>query len=497
MFLSYWTLAVALSLSIVAAWYSIIGLTAIFAAATIPIVIMGGIMEVAKVTVTLWLHEYWQFCKRSMKVQLTASVVLLMFITSMGIFGFLSKAHLDQAVPTGDVAAKVQILDEKIKTERDIIDANRKALAQMDSVVDQTMARSTTEEGATKSANLRRSQARERNTLQTEISQSQKKIAALNEERAPIASELRKVEAEVGPIKYIAALIYGDNPDANLLEKAVRWVIILLVIVFDPLAIMMVLAATESIKWERQGKRNPETDTNDQTVINWFAHVRNRARFWDKKKVLQEETNNATVDDTNVTDPVDHNSINDSNRPVEPFPEPDQPVLDTGAGPDGNAGMGKDDESVNLVVEESNISAEDIHEDHVTKQAMQLWKQDHPGETLKEQRRLLSVGHIDHLPWEDYLEDPRIVRDASFGKTLPESGVKGDMFILVDSLPTRLFKYNGEKWIEVDKNVSDSYAYNQAYIDLLIEKIGAGQYDPELLTDAEREQIEDRIRRGV
>jgi len=228
---------------------------------------------------------------------------------------------------------------------------------------------------------------------------------------------------------------------------------------------MMVLAATESLKWEKNQRKK--------------------------------ETNNATVDDTNVTNPVDHNSINDSNRPVEPSPEPDQPVLDTGAGPDVNAGMGKDDESVNLVVEESNISAEDIHEDHVTKQAMQLWKQDHPGETLKEQRRLLSVGHIDHLPWEDYLEDPRIVRDASFGKTLPESGVKGDMFILVDSLPTRLFKYNGEKWIEVDKNVSDSYAYNQAYIDLLIEKIGAGQYDPELLTNAEREQIEDRIRREV
>jgi hypothetical protein len=477
MYLSYWTLAVALSLSLVAAWYSIIGLTAIFAAATIPIIIMGGIMEVAKVTVTLWLHEYWQFCKRSMKVQLTASVVLLMFITSMGIFGFLSKAHLDQAVPTGDVAAKVQILDEKIKTERDIIEANRRALAQMDSVVDQTMARSTTEEGATKSANLRRSQARERTTLQNEISQSQKKIAALNEERAPIASELRKVEAEVGPIKYIAALIYGDNPDANLLEKAVRWVIILLVIVFDPLAIMMVLAATESLKWE--------------------------------KKTLRKETNNAPVDDTNDADLVDHNSIDDSNRPVESPPEPEQPVLDTGTRSDVNAVLGKDDESVKSfsdivvpvvekpVVEESVISAEDIHEDHVTKQAMQLWKQDHPGETLKEQRRLLSVGQIDHLPWEDYLEDPRIVRDAGFGKTLPDSGIKGDMFVLVDSLPTRLFKHNGEKWIEVDKNVSDSYAYNQAYIDLLIEKIGAGQYDPELLTDAEREQIEDRIRREV
>jgi hypothetical protein len=130
MILSYWTLAVALSLSLVAAWYSIIGLTAIFAAAVFPIIIMGGIMEVAKITVTIWLHEYWQYCKRSMKIQLTFSVIVLMFITSMGIFGFLSKAHLDQAVPTGDVAAQVQILDEKIKTERDTIESARRALAQ-------------------------------------------------------------------------------------------------------------------------------------------------------------------------------------------------------------------------------------------------------------------------------------------------------------------------------------------------------------------------------
>ena len=119
MILSYWTLFVALSLSIIAAWYSIAGLTAIFAAAATPIIIMGGIMEIAKITVTVWLHEYWAYAKRSLKVQLIASVVLLMFITSMGIFGFLSKAHLDQAVPAGDISAQVQIFDDKIKTERD------------------------------------------------------------------------------------------------------------------------------------------------------------------------------------------------------------------------------------------------------------------------------------------------------------------------------------------------------------------------------------------
>ena len=255
MFLSYFTLLTALSLSVVAAWYSILGLTAIFATAVVPIIIMGAILEVGKVTVTIWLHEYWHRCRWLMKVYLVPAVFMLMVITSMGIFGFLSKAHMDQGMVSGDVAAKISIYDEKIKTSKENIDANRKALKQMDEAVDQIMGRSTTETGADKAVQIRRSQQKERTRLFAEIEAEQKKITALNEERAPIAAEVRKVEAEVGPIKYIAALIYGDNADNNMLEKAVSWVIILLVVVFDPLAIMMLLASTESLKWAREKKQ--------------------------------------------------------------------------------------------------------------------------------------------------------------------------------------------------------------------------------------------------
>jgi hypothetical protein len=257
MFLSYFTLFTALSLSVVAAWYSILGLTAIFASAVIPIIIMGGILEVAKVTVTVWLHEYWHRCRLLMKCYLVPAVFMLMVITSMGIFGFLSKAHSDQSLVSGDVLAKIAVYDEKIKLSKDNIDANRKALKQMDEAVDQVMGRSTDEKGADKAVSLRRAQAKERNRLIAEIAAEQKKITVISEERAPIAAEVRKVEAEVGPIKYIAALVYGDNPDTNLLERAVRWVIIILVVVFDPLAIMMVLAATESMKWERERRLHP------------------------------------------------------------------------------------------------------------------------------------------------------------------------------------------------------------------------------------------------
>jgi cell division septum initiation protein DivIVA len=174
----------------------------------------------------------------------------------MGIFGFLSKAHLDQAVPAGDISSQVQIFDDKIKTERDNIEAARKALKQMDAQVDEKLSRTTDDRGAERAVQIRRAQSKERTNLQNEISSAQKKISALQEQRAPIASQARKVEAEVGPIKYIAALIYGDNPDANLLEKAVRWVIILIVLVFDPLALVLILAADQTFTWHRPKRRD-------------------------------------------------------------------------------------------------------------------------------------------------------------------------------------------------------------------------------------------------
>jgi hypothetical protein len=241
-------LIAALSLSAIAAFYSIAGLTAIFAAAVVPIIIMGSILEISKLVVASWLYRNWKEVPTLLKSYFTIAVVILMIITSMGIFGFLSKAHLDQAVPAGDITAQVTIFDDKIKTEKDNIEAARKALSQMDAQLDQKLSRSTDEKGADKAIQIRRSQSSERKKLQNEIAEAQKTIVKLQTERAPIASQARKVEAEVGPVKYIAALIYGDTLDQNMLEKAVRWVIIMIVLVFDPLAVLMLVAFNWSLK---------------------------------------------------------------------------------------------------------------------------------------------------------------------------------------------------------------------------------------------------------
>lgn len=257
-FIAWLALLSGLSISAVAVYYSVAGLISIFAAAVIPIAVMGIVLELSKLVATVWLKQNWFIAPRFIKGYLLVAIAILMIITSMGIFGYLSKAHMDQTLVSGDAQSKVAIFDEKIKIARDNIEANRKALKQMDEAVDQVMGRSSDEKGADKAVQIRRSQQKERSRLLSEIEIEQKKIVQLNEERAPLASELRKIEAEVGPIKYIAAFIYGDNPDQNLLERAVRWVIIIIVIVFDPLAVIMLLASQYSFQWFRKQREESE-----------------------------------------------------------------------------------------------------------------------------------------------------------------------------------------------------------------------------------------------
>jgi hypothetical protein len=259
---------IALILSGVSAWYSIMGLVAIFAASVIPITIMGATLETAKIAVVLWLHAYWKETPLRLKIYLVPAVISLMIITSLGTYGFLAKAHLDQSVPSGDIQAQVSLFDEKISTERANIDTARKALTQMDSAVDQLMARTDDDKGASKASNLRRSQARERSGFLNDIQISQTKIQKLQEQRAPVASKARKVEADVGPIRYVAALIYGDKADSSNLEAAVRWVIILIVMVFDPLAIVMLLAATTSIDWSRLNKKKKKLEKLEEAKLD-------------------------------------------------------------------------------------------------------------------------------------------------------------------------------------------------------------------------------------
>lgn len=239
--------ASAFTISTVAAYYSVAGLVAIFSGEALASVVMGVALEIAKLVAASWLYRNWKEAPRLLKYYFTTAVLVLSIITSMGIFGYLSKAHLEHSVVSGGVSAQVQLIDDKIATEKENITTARKALKQLDESVDQTMARSTDEKGAERAASLRRSQQKERRTLLASIDESQKTIEKLNVEKAPIAGDLRKIEAEVGPIKYVAELIYGDS-SVEVIDKAVRLVIILIICVFDPLAILLLIAANMEMR---------------------------------------------------------------------------------------------------------------------------------------------------------------------------------------------------------------------------------------------------------
>jgi hypothetical protein len=246
----------AIALSTIAAAYAVVGLMAVFAASATSIMIMGGTLEAAKLVVASWLYRNWREIPILMKTYFTAALVILMLITSMGIFGYLSKAHLDQAVPTGDLVAKLNFIDEQIENQRENINAARTTITQLDAQVNETLRRTedaTNNAAVNRSVTIRRQQAGERQALAEEIKKAQEEIARFNSERQPIAQEVRQVEAEVGPIKYIAALIYGDNPSEDLLAKSVRWLIILIVIVFDPLAVLMLIAWNREVKKTKPG----------------------------------------------------------------------------------------------------------------------------------------------------------------------------------------------------------------------------------------------------
>lgn len=265
-------LLAAIGLSSTAAFYSISGLISIFAAAPVAIGVMGVMLEFSKLVVTGWLYRNWSTTGILLKTYFIAAIAILMLLTSLGTYGFLSRSHADSNLATSDMLAQLQIIDDKIQIERDNIDASRKTLAQLDSQVNETISRTsstdTTGLGIRRSVNIRKAQTAEREQLQDAISRSQANIARLNEQRAPIAAKARIVEAEVGPIKYIAQLIYGqDATDQASLESAIRWVIILIVTVFDPLAVLMFIAVNQDIKNQSQKKIESDTDKKIESEI--------------------------------------------------------------------------------------------------------------------------------------------------------------------------------------------------------------------------------------
>ena len=252
MFLTILTFLSAISISVIAAGYSIIGLATLFAGAVIPIIAMGSALEVGKLVAASWLYHNWNSdVPRLLKAYLFGAIIILVFITSMGIFGFLSKAHLDQVKPTSSNNIKIELLDNQIKSQQLIIDRSQKTLTLLDKALEVYIDK----EFVTRGLKERKKQEPERLELNTAIKEASNEIGKLSEEKGVLSLEQNKIEAEVGPIKYVAELIYGENAEDNF-DSAVRIVILILIFVFDPLAVLLLIAANISLRQWRMGKQS-------------------------------------------------------------------------------------------------------------------------------------------------------------------------------------------------------------------------------------------------
>ena len=276
MFLTYLTLISGISLSIIAAGYSIIGLAALFAGATTAIYAMGGALEVAKLVMASWLYNNWKspLLPKSIKYYLTSAVVVLIFITSVGIFGFLSKAHLDQVVPENNNALQIQIIDEQIEQRQNTISRSQTQLEKMDElVINTTEETSWFSSSSQRAIDERNNQREERLLLEKTIDESLNKINELSDKKAGIKTEQLKLEADLGPIKYVAEFIYGNEAE-NHFDKAVRIIIIILIFVFDPVAVLMLISANISFKERRMNQSSnlenyiEELEDNNKDIKN-------------------------------------------------------------------------------------------------------------------------------------------------------------------------------------------------------------------------------------
>ena len=523
MILGILTFLSALTISAVAIYYSVAGLAAIFAAAVIPIIVMGVALEVGKLVTAVWLHRYWSQATWWLKTYLSLAVFILMFITSMGIFGFLSKAHIEQTSLSQEQVALIETLDDKetrssakierwrgeldrlmsgedvrvdsliekeeigldkiyarINNEKDALreDAKFKVEQQQTRIKqaqDRRDAEITAAEkkfegsfGGTKayddavkkaknnelsvasraqkeilaintkldedlskvegkySADLKaindriqnlRNQANTKTVdidgrvveLEGFIENEQVKIDAVNEEKFGYEKEYRKLEAEVGPIKYIAEFIYGEDANQNLLEAAVRWVIIIIIFVFDPLAVLLLIASQYTFNWNRiqkggvlPGKFDPDprpTFTDD----DWDQAHRDNYEFDRAKKIDEnkgpeiEEPKQESVLSKHDTDQyLIWPEVDPDIKNVEPKEQTLHEMAMEGFRQEQQDYEQEEldfDKEPDVKKKLLNESDEDYNK--------RIWKLENPESTIDQQKKLKDKNLIASLPWDD------------------------------------------------------------------------------------------------
>jgi hypothetical protein len=509
MFFGILTLISALTISAVAIYYSVAGLVAIFAAAAIPIIIMGTALEIGKLVTAVWLHRYWQQATWWLKTYLSVAVFVLMFITSMGIFGFLSKAHVDQNLASDTVTQRIEIIDSKIQQEKAYItrqqavldrisgqDKGNESRFNQDIQIEQKKiddaykrlevldadVKAYTDQGSgflkgdnvKRGLEVRKSQQPERDRINQQITEAQQNINKLRSqinstldnntteikniesnifdaqgrienlllEQQPLKGDIMKLESEVGPIRYIAEFIYGEQANKNLLEEAVRWVIITIIFVFDPLAVLLLIASQYTFYWRNPNKGGalppkpnpapkPEGPAQEKTVTETIkqdsADIEIQAPTVSYSLSTQTPGQFLMWKDE---DPVVDNIPKKHEQPVEQQHDANQREFNFDK-EESQQVPGNDLEKWNEWVEAANKAAQenpeiDDNEDDIfsnvspeEKDAMQRWKKE-TGGSLKTQKWYHKINRIKELPWMKYLQpQPDFEQEKKF-QIMPE-----------------------------------------------------------------------------
>lgn len=247
------TLTTSLTLAATAAYFSIIGLMTIFSGAAISIAVMATVLEFGKLVSAAWLHYEWDRINNLVRGYFTAAVIVLMLITSMGIFGFLSKAHIDSALVSDSFSLEASIIDTRIAAEQSKLKAAQDRIEGLDYVLQ------TSQPKDRNYVNGR--QTEERNNLAITIDKAVESIVQYNEQKLPIQRLQLEQESELGPVKYIADMLYGTEAK-EYYDNAVRWIILIIIFVFDPLAIMLLIVSTAAFKRERETPAKPLVDNS-------------------------------------------------------------------------------------------------------------------------------------------------------------------------------------------------------------------------------------------
>ncbi len=254
------TLLAALAVAAVTEWFSVVGIMAIYAGAPMhAALIMGLVLGGAKLVNISWLYRNWQHASWKLKAPLIYFTIALMIASSIGVYGFLTKSHLEQSASTIDNSAKVERLDQQIAREKSVIADNEKVIAQLDTAVNSYFGK----DNADKALAVRRGQAPQRKQLRNEIVAAQIQIDGFSEEKLKLTSQVRAMQLEVGPIKYIADLFYGSGgDDATKIESAVIIFTLLIVSTLDPLAVILLIAANHTLLRLRDEKQKKAAAKN-------------------------------------------------------------------------------------------------------------------------------------------------------------------------------------------------------------------------------------------